>query len=46
MFFSTFEPLDEFLCLDMQNEALEVFSRTSGPVYRMHFQNLNIYEIE
>ena len=31
----TFEPLDEFSCLDMQNEALEVFSRSRGPVYRI-----------
>ena len=32
----TFESLDEFSCLDMQNEALAVFSRSSGPVYRMY----------
>ena len=30
----------------MQNEALEVFSRSSGPVYRMYLQKANNYELE
>ena len=34
----TFEPLDEFSCLDMQNEALEVFSRFRDSKYQNKIQ--------